>query len=227
MSWPIHPLASGKCDLKFPKVLEVFDTKMGWRGAVRSIGAAARRAERDARRRHNELLRQQKQYHKMLEREQGALEAELYENRIELLRSIHKECGPIWNWKAIKERPAPVPPIQQHDHEWNALSACDSFAPSFWDKLFRKVESKRKLLDQAIEDSRAMDAKEYLDSLSQYQREHQEWTERREIAERVLAGDLNAYKEVFEAVSPLSEISDLGSSVEFRFHDRSLMEITW
>ena len=116
---------------------------MGWRGALRSIEAAARRAERDARRHHNELVRQQKQYHKMLLREQAALETRFYENRIELLRSMHKECGPTWDWKGIKDSPAPVSPMQNHPREKKAQLGLDNFQPTFWDKLFRRVPAKR------------------------------------------------------------------------------------
>ena len=199
---------------------------MGWRGALRSIEAAGRRAERDARRQHNELVRQQKQYHKMLVREQAALEAQLYGNRVELLRSMHKESGPVWDWKGIKESPAPIPPVQKHDRERNAQLALDNFQPSFWDKLFRKAEAKRKLLTDAIEDAKAEDAREYLESVGRYQQEREEWQEKRDIAQRVLDGDLAAYREVFEEIAPFSEISDLGSSVQFRFDNPRLIEIT-
>jgi len=37
---------------------------MGWKGTVRSIGAAVRAAERDEKRRQRELEKQQKQYEK-------------------------------------------------------------------------------------------------------------------------------------------------------------------
>src|SRR5258705_5651105 len=115
---------------------------MGWRGALRSIEASARRAERGARRHHNELVRQQQQYQKMLLREQAALDVQLYESRIELLRSMHKECGPVWNWEETKASPTPVVPVQKHDREKSARSTLEGFQPTFWDKLFRKVESK-------------------------------------------------------------------------------------
>jgi hypothetical protein len=199
---------------------------MGWRGALRSIEAAARRAERDARRQHNELLRQQKQYHKMLLREQAALEVQLFENRVELLRSIHKECGPVWDWQAIKSSPAPAPPARSHEREDSAKAALENFQPSFWDKLFRKVDSTREVLSRAVEHAQDQDAKAYLEAVGKHQSEYEEWQERKSIAERVLAGDLTAYKEVFEEIAPFSEISDLGSSVQFRFENPHLIEVT-
>ena len=199
---------------------------MGWRGALRSIEAAARRAERDVRRQHNELLRQQKQYHKMLLREQAALEVQLFENRVELLRSMHKECGSVWDWQAIKSAPAPTAPTQSHERANAAKAVLKNFQPSFWDKLFRRVDSKREVLDRAVEQAQDQDGKTYLETVGRHQTEYQEWQERKSIAEKVLAEDLTAYKEVFEEIAPFSEISDLGSSVQFRFENPHLIEIT-
>lgn len=88
------------------------------------------------------------------------------------------------------------------------------------------MEAKRHGLSNGVDDARAADAKEYLDSVNQYQHEFEEWKEKRDIAERVLAEDLTAYKEVFEEIAPFSEISDLGSSVQFRFDNPTLIEIT-
>jgi hypothetical protein len=199
---------------------------MGWKGALRSMEAAARRAERDARRQHNELLRQQKQLQKMLERERAAFEVRLYENHIDLLRSIHKECGPAWDWRAVNSAPAPTPPARRHTREQNALLALDSFEPSFWDKLFRRVESKKQALNLALGQAQDEDAREYSEALTKHQRGMSEWEERREIARRVLAGEIQAFKDVIDEVGPFSEISDLGSSVGFQFKNTSSIEVT-
>jgi hypothetical protein len=172
------------------------------------------------------LLRQQKQYHKMLLREQAALEAQLFENRVELLRSMYKECGPVWDWQSIKSTPAPASPIRSHELENAAKAALDNFQPSFWDKLFRKVDSKREVLSRAVEQGQDADAKAYLVAVTKHQTEIEEWQERKSIAERILTGDLTAYREAFEEVAPFSEISDLGSSVQFRFENPHLIEIT-
>jgi len=199
---------------------------MGWKGALRSMEAAARRAERDARRQHNELLRQQKQLQKMLERERAAFEVQLSENRIDLLRSIYKECGPAWDWREINSAPAPTPPARRHTREQNARLALGGFEPSFWDKLFRRVESKKQALNLALERARDADSREYSDALTKHQKEMSEWEERREIAGRVLAREIQAFKEVIEEVGPFSEISDLGSSVGFQFKNTSVIEVT-
>lgn len=66
---------------------------MGWKGAVRSLQASARRAERNAHRRQRELEKQQKEYAKMEALEQAAYEVDVYENHIDILLSMHKECA--------------------------------------------------------------------------------------------------------------------------------------
>ncbi|MDX6405005.1 MAG: hypothetical protein QOH70_2460 [Blastocatellia bacterium] len=139
-------------------------------------------------------------------------------------------CEPISDSKideALAETfPASDPPPWTLGVEPHCQPALDNFQTTFWDKVFRKVESKRKVLNDAIEDAKAADAKEYLESVESYQHEREEWKEKQDIAERVLDGDLAAYKEVFEEIAPFSEISDLGSSVQFRFDNPSLIEIT-
>lgn len=199
---------------------------MGWKGALRSMEAAARRAERDARRRHNELLREQKQLQKMMERERARFEVEMYENRVDLLRSIHKECGPVWDWGALYSSPAPMQPTRSHAREPGAEAILQNFQPSFWDKVFLRVESKRQALSEAVKQAEDADANEYLAALDAYQKEHVDWQEKREIAGRILAGDIQAFKEVVEEIGPFSEISDLGSSVGFRFENTSVIEVT-
>lgn len=61
---------------------------MGWKGTLRSIRAAQRRAEREAQRRRRELERQRKQLEKMRELERAAYEVQVYENYIDLLREV-------------------------------------------------------------------------------------------------------------------------------------------
>jgi hypothetical protein len=199
---------------------------MGWRGALRSMEAAARRAERESRRQHNELLRQQKQLQKMLERERAAYEVQLYENRIDLLRSIHKDCGSTWSWQAIYSSSSPAAPRRLHTRANSAQTALHAFKPSLWDRLLRRGESKKQALSLAVEQAHKEDANQYLEAVNEHEREMAEWQETREIARRVLTGDLQAFKEVIEEIGPFGEISDIGSSVSFQFENTSVIEVT-
>ena len=70
---------------------------MGWKGTLRAISAMNSSSERDARKRQNELTKRRNQLEKMEELEKAKYEVELYENRLELLLSIHKEGLQIWD----------------------------------------------------------------------------------------------------------------------------------
>ena len=76
---------------------------MGWKSVSRSYKAEVRRIEREQRRRQRELQRQQKQLAKMEEQARAILEVEMYENQVELLQSVCRECGPVWDWEAMCE----------------------------------------------------------------------------------------------------------------------------
>lgn len=90
---------------------------LGWKGTLRSISAASRRAEREARRRQRELETQRRQLEKMQEMERAIYEVEEYENHIDLLLSVHKECSDVWDWEAIQSSEPPAEPTKSHSHK--------------------------------------------------------------------------------------------------------------
>lgn len=162
----------------------------------------------------------------MLERERVAYEVELHANRIALLRSVQKECGPYWDWEKIKFSPPPTQPVISDQNEKNARAALQNFHPNIFDKLFRRVEGKRKNLTDAVNAAIQTDELVYRKELRVYQQQYSEWQEIKDIAERILAGDVEAYREVIQEISPLNEISELGSRLELSFSDTQLIEVT-
>ncbi len=84
---------------------------MGWKGTVRSINAAAKRADRNAKKSQREIEKKQKQYAKMQELEQAAYEVDVFENHIEIVQSMHKECGDEINWHQISLSNEPTKPV--------------------------------------------------------------------------------------------------------------------
>src|SRR4051812_34329930 len=81
--------------------------------SLRSALIAAERAQRQEIRatiaRQREFERLEKARAKASLREQGHLEVEAFEARIASLVSIHRECGPIWDWKQVVARIAQYP----------------------------------------------------------------------------------------------------------------------
>jgi len=183
---------------------------MGWKGTLRSIRAAQRRAEREAQRRRRELERQRKQLEKMRELERAAYEVQVYENYIDLLLSVHKEGSDVWDWEAIRSSELPT-----NIHEELAQAKLDGFKPGVFDELLGRAESKRDELVRAVEEAKQADEKEYQEAL-----------QARELADRILGGSAEAYLDAIRQTDPFSDISELGSSIEFRVENSSLVEAT-
>jgi hypothetical protein len=130
---------------------------MGWRGTLRALEAAERRAERDSQRRYRQLVRDQKEQVKWEARRQAAHEAEVYENHIDRLLSVHKESPEIWDWNKIYNTHPPVPPDRSAVKEDQAFARLNAFVPGFFDKLFGRAEKKRAAIEQAVEYARSQD----------------------------------------------------------------------
>jgi hypothetical protein len=90
---------------------------MAWTGTFREMEAAQRRRERDAQKRQRELERQNKEQAKLSAMEQARLEVEIYENRLDVLLSVHKEQGEIWDWVALAASLPPPCPQKNSYHE--------------------------------------------------------------------------------------------------------------
>ena len=93
---------------------------MGWKGTLRATEAAERRHQRDAQRRLRELQRQSKEQAKLSAMEKARLEVETFENQLEVLLSVHKEQGDVWDWTAIEASLPPPCPQRNSYHEQKA-----------------------------------------------------------------------------------------------------------
>lgn len=196
-----------------------------FKGFVRAVQADARRGERAAKRKQRELENRRKQIAKMAELEQAAYEVELFENHLDVLTSIHADCGPEWDWKRVKSTLPPLKPQRENfsEHESKAQLLLDSFSPSFSDKLLRKADAKRAELQSAVEAAKRKDSDAFRQAAEEYGRRYSEWESARQIAERILDGDVEAYTEAIRHADPFSEISQLGSSIEFSVESKSLI----
>ena len=194
--------------------------------ALRSMAAAARRAERESIRRQREYGRQMKQYAKQQEIEFAALEVDQHENRVTILKSMHQDCSDTWDWKTVNDSPPPKEPAKLDKYERIAVENLNKYEPSFFDKLFRKVDKKTSAFNEQITISKNKDEVEYKNNLIKYEAEYKEWTEIGYLSTKILAGDIVAYKEAIEQVNPFSEISEIGSSIEFNVSSRDFIDIT-
>jgi hypothetical protein len=198
---------------------------MGWRGTLRAIEAASRRAERESQRRYRQLQLEERQRAKMEVRQQAAYEVELFEYQIERLLSVHKESPEAWDWNGIYNTHPPAAPQRSSVREARAAAALNAFTPGFLDKLLGRAESKHKALAQALETAKAQDEQECLQVYRDYHQSYTDWDERRQLAWRIMQGDTQAYVDALVDFNPFADIGDLGASFDFKPHNAQLVEL--
>ncbi|MFK7691658.1 DUF4236 domain-containing protein [Paenibacillus sp. HJGM_3] len=148
------------------------------------------------------------------ELERNRLLVEKFENRIEMIKSIHKECDDEIDWIEIKKAPAPFERDQKGPKEIAAIRKYESYRPGFFAKIFKTESKHRNKLFFAIQTAAKEDVEAYED-----------WVELHTIANRILDGDEDAYFDVIDQMSPLDDLLEFGSGFEF-FYMRPTMQNT-
>lgn len=179
----------------------------------RQIEAAERRQHREAQKRQRELERRAKEQAKQSAEEQARLEVETYENRLEVLLSVHKEHTDPWDWAALAASLPPPSPENRFDHEQRARQQLIVVSPR-----------QRQGAETVIPEARSEDEQAFHDAMNAYATAKAHWEKMKDLARRVLAGEHKAYIEALVGFSPLAEISDLGSSINFTVHSATLIE---
>src|SRR5437588_8896603 len=147
---------------------------MGPRGTFRSIEAAARRAERDAQRRQRELEKRAKEQAKLSEMEQARLEVDTYENRIEVLLSVHKEQSKSWDWLEILASLPPLAPQRNSSNELRAKQKVTVLPPD-------QKEAGASMIDQG----RTEDERGFQEAVATHSHEIAQWEHLRALAQRI------------------------------------------
>ncbi len=199
---------------------------MGWKGTVRSLGALAKRLEREARRRKRELEKKQKELAQMQERERAAYEVEVYQNHIDVLKSLHKDCSHPVDWLGLSKISPPEEPKYSDANEKIAQEALDNYSPSFLDKVFRLSKIKKKTLMDNILKAKQKDEEEYREAHRKYMEESEHCRTIIEIADRVLKGEPGAYIEAVNEMEPFEEIKELGAGINFKVIDSRTVCVT-
>lgn len=196
-----------------------------FRSVLRTMEASAKRAQREAVRNQRALVKQQNQLDKLREQERAAYEVELYENELEILQSMHKDCSDKIDWLEVSEMDSPFEPVRQDGYELSAKEKLNNYKPKFFEKLFNKVDKIKYSLKEEIENAKLKDDETFHDNIKKYEKDKKEWEESVVTAKKILAGDLSTYKEVIEKLKPFSEISELGTSLSISFPSKDLVII--
>ncbi|WP_066304962.1 DUF4236 domain-containing protein [Bacillus sp. FJAT-29814] len=154
--------------------------------------------------RSNELARMQREQQKLQELEYARLQVELYENRLEQIRSIHHECDDPINWQEVLHREPPFLAGQEGPNTLAARQQLQAYHPGLMDRLFNRDESKKQKLYEDIEKAKVADA----ELIASWQRMH-------DVAGQMLNRDIDTYFEVIEEFAPLNDLVEFGSGFEF------------
>lgn len=151
---------------------------MTYAAMIRKLEAARRGQQRDAQKALRDLERQTKEQQKLSALEQARLEVEIYDKQVEVLLSIHKEQGDVWDWVALAASAAPLPPHHGTEREFRANQ-----------RLMVLPTTQQARASFAVEEARAEDARSFQDACARYASEQANWHKLSTLAGRILAGE--------------------------------------
>ncbi len=185
---------------------------MGWKGTVRSISAAARRMEKDAERRNKQALKEQ-----MVS--DASDDVADWENHIENLLTVHTDLSDRVDWTGMLKKKKPTEPKLRTEKQTAAKASLDNFKPSKLNFLKGGNAKLRKRLADEHERAVALDTNGSKLDLENYEKKLTDWQNDRALAERLLAGEDEAIKEVVTELQSLSETDMIGSYISFAIDD--------
>lgn len=187
---------------------------VGAKQPVRAAETAVQRTERAVLRRHRAIMAEQR--HAGRSRPPSpADEARQFENYLALLTTVHIDCGPARDWKAIAMTAPPSEPVwvESESREAIARGALASYRPGFFEKLFGANIRIRAELEAAVHAARAADQDERGRALAAYRAVFEAWSTRTRLAQGVLGFDLNACHTALEQAGAFDELRGFGATV--------------
>lgn len=189
---------------------------MGWKGVLRSAIASQRRAVRAQRRAFREAEREareaQREARDELRQQQAAAAERLvtrYELQLQLLATVHHECGPTIDWRAVASSSKPDAPELPSEAARSAEAALAAFRPGFFSRLFGTAERKRTELQRAVTEASQADN----GRRAAYEQACTDWQNARDIAASILRGEASRFRDALEGVDAFDELEEVGATV--------------
>lgn len=130
----------------------------------------------------------------------------VFENRIELLTTMHREPCQTWVWSDVAVAPDPPPPSDASRYTAAVLQRQHDYNPGIGARLLGKARHTRKMLDAALLSARQTDAAEHAAEL-----ERLAWL--RPLASGILEGDPGACATALAHLPRLDEVREMGSAL--------------
>ena len=189
------------------------------KGFIRSYGAAVRRAEREQQRIAREAAKRYKKQLKLEEIENASEAVRSYNEYVDILQSLHKNCTSKVDWDEILNTPEPEEPINDYANYNKANYALESYKPSKLKSIFVNTDRKIEDLRTKLEEAKNLDLDIYEKKLREYQEERLNWLEIKGIARGVTGFKTDFYLEAVRYFNPFSDIGELGTRVSIDIID--------
>ncbi|MCF6303246.1 MAG: hypothetical protein L3J13_08625 [Devosiaceae bacterium] len=145
-----------------------------------------------------------------------------WRERIDDLVSLHKNLTQPFDWKSIAHSQPPQLPVRLQTYQQNAQSALDAFKPSLLDKIRGGSQKRLAKLQTALSTATEDDHQVYQLACTDYNNTLAEYEADTSIAKRLVAGEVDAIKEVISEMQTLSAEADLGTRIDFTIKQNSL-----
>ena len=186
-------------------------------GALRSLAAAQRRAQRERESHARESAKLYKQQLKQQEFQNNYEASSQYESYISLIQSLHKYSSDTIGWYEIQNEAPPVKPEEYHSREIQSAQRLKNYKPTFFEKLFG-LKKRLINLENDLLKAKELDRQQNESQLEKYNREFAEWEYENKLAIGIIERVPEYYKEVINYYEPFSEITSLGSQVSLNFN---------
>lgn len=164
--------------------------------------------------RNLELNRMLKEKEKLEILEKNRLEVELFNNRIEMIKSIHKEVDDFVDWNKVYNIPSPFNKGEKGTNTIKAEQKRFEYKPTILEKLTKKNIVIENELDSKIIEANKLDMEEY-----------NSWERVNNLARRMINRDISAYLDVIEEFRPVDDLLEFGSEFEFFLGESNYMGI--
>ncbi|MHC0038023.1 DUF4236 domain-containing protein [Pseudoneobacillus sp. C159] len=185
-------------------------------GLSYSTSSRSRSYKTSAYQRKSQLEKLQREQQKLQEQEYAKLQVELYENRIEQIRSIHQECDEMIDWQEVFYREEPFKQNEIGPNQQQASQELQNYKPGLLDKIFKRIEKKRHALIDQVYIAKQKDQADWT-----------EWHDMHLMAKRVLEKDIDAYFIVIDEFRPLDDLLEFGNSFEFGTDDGNEIHVSF
>jgi hypothetical protein len=177
-------------------------------------GGSRRKYNSSSYQKRSQLAKLEREIQKANALKRAQHEVEVFQNKIDVIKSIHKECDDFVDWHDISQTPSPFQEGEKGKNELDAIRKYNDFKPNFFQRLFKLEPKIREKLNHQISIAKNQDAEEY-----------KQWKDMNDISKKVLEGDVDTYLAVIDEMSPLDDLLEFGSGFEFFAEEPEYIEV--